>query len=76
LSIICLTPFLQTGKWTACIKNPTNKKVDVISQVESTARNQRAKRSTNSTVNEDLMPITVRTQIFNENPDFNKKSNI
>ncbi|KAF6020746.1 hypothetical protein EB796_020902 [Bugula neritina] len=65
----------STGKWTVCIKNPTNKIVDVISQVESTARvvntpTQDSSSSANSD-DEDMLPITVRTLIVNEEPDFN-----
>jgi len=49
--------------------------VDVISQVESTARvvntpTQDSSSSANSD-DEDMLPITVRTLIVNEEPDFN-----
>jgi len=49
--------------------------VDVISQVESTAKvvntpTQDSSSNANSD-DEDMLPITVRTLIVNEEPDFN-----
>jgi len=70
---------LQTGKWKVRIQNPTNTTVNVIYQVESTARvvntpTQDSSSNTNSD-DEDMLPITVRTLIVNEEPDFNTTGN-
>ena len=59
---------LQIGKWTVCITNYNYGDENVISQVESTATRMDA-----STYNKELLPITVKTDIYNKSPSFNNR---
>ena len=58
----------QTGKWTVCIKSTANGVENVVSQIESMSK---VTSASGSDVKEKELPITVRTNIVNTEPDFN-----
>ena len=67
-SLRLVSACFQTGKWTVCIKSTANGVENVVSQIESMSK---VTSASGSDVKEKELPITVRTNIVNTEPDFN-----
>ena len=68
LAYAIVSACFQTGKWTVCIKSTANGVENVVSQIESMSK---VTSASGSDVKEKELPITVRTNIVNTEPDFN-----